>query len=200
MEWLIRSRGKSAHASRLWNGINAVDELFHFVETVKANVPEEPCGDAAHAHCTVSLGQIQGGFVANQVPDYAEARLDVRLMPDMSLDVAREWMAAASLKHPTVEAEMLRSTVGMHSPVGPAAKLFINTAKQQTGRIVEPKMGHGASDGRYFAEHGVAVITVQPSGGGQHSEHEWIDIKDLENYYSVLREFTTEWAGPDSRN
>jgi di/tripeptidase len=30
---------------------------------------------------------------------------------------------------------------------------------------------------------------VRPEGGGQHSEKEWISIKGLEKFYSILKEF-----------
>jgi len=48
---------------------------------------------------------------------------------------------------------------------------------------------HGSSDARFFLEKGIPAILIRPVGGNLHSEKEWIDIKSLEVFYEVLKEF-----------
>ncbi len=196
--WNISSRGLSSHASRPWNGVNAIDQLTRFIDHLRTNVPVEPCGDELHRHSTISLGVIQGGIVSNQVPDYAHALLDIRLIPGLSLEEVRTWFARAALAVPGVSGELVAGGgVASQNPLQGPAAIFAGIVRDVTDIEVRPMLSHGASDGRFFSEYHIPVITVPPTGGGQHSAYEWIDLKSLEDYYEITRRFTQVWAGPE---
>lgn len=40
-----------------------------------------------------------------------------------------------------------------------------------------------------FGEKNIPVLVMRPAGGGHHSDHEWIDIKDLNKFYQVFKEW-----------
>lgn len=192
--WQLRSRGLAGHASRPWNASNAIDNLMAFVDRLKTNVPAEPCGDDSHRHCTVSLGQISGGEAANQVPAHAEGLLDIRLAPGTSLDDVQDWMEAATRAVPGVEVSLVHGSAAIENPLEGPAAVFAAAVRDESGPELEPVMSHGASDGRYFNPYGIPVISVPPTGGGQHSGHEWIELASLEQYYAITRRFTQAWA------
>lgn len=196
--WQLHSRGRTSHGSRPWSGANAIDQITQFMAALKTNVPAEPCGDEHHAHSTINLGQISGGSVANQVPDYAEALVDIRLMPGISLAQAQAWFDTAAVAVPGVQAELLIGSPAAQNLLGEPAAKFTLLCAEIAGQTLKPTLSHGSSDGRYFTEHGIPVISVPPTGGGQHSDHEWIELAGLNQYYEIVRRFAADWAGPGS--
>jgi succinyl-diaminopimelate desuccinylase len=194
--WQLRARGVAGHASRPWNAVSAIDQLTAFVAALKTNVPTEPCGDEDHIHSTISLGHINGGSVANQIPSHAEGLLDIRLAPGVGLADIYAWLETAARAVPGVDAELIHGTEAISNPLEGPAAIFAAVVHGVNGRHLTPMLSHGASDGRYFNKYGIPVISVPPTGGGQHSSHEWIDLKSLEEYYEITRRFTTRWAGP----
>ena len=197
--WHLRARGIAGHASRPWHADNAIDQLTAFVSHLKTNVPAEPCGDEDHIHCTVSLGHINAGSVSNQIPDHAEGLLDIRLAPGTSLEEVQGWLEAATRAVPGVSATLMHGTAATINPLEGPAAIFAATVRDVNGRQLTPMLSHGASDGRYFNKYAIPVISVPPTGGGQHSSHEWIDLESLGEYYEITRRFTKVWAGPGRR-
>jgi acetylornithine deacetylase/succinyl-diaminopimelate desuccinylase-like protein len=55
-------------------------------------------------------------------------------------------------------------------------------------------IAHGTSDGRFFAPHGIPILTMPPIGGGQHGSDEWVDLADLERYYGLMKQFVQEFT------
>jgi acetylornithine deacetylase/succinyl-diaminopimelate desuccinylase-like protein len=54
-----------------------------------------------------------------------------------------------------------------------------------------PKTAHShwASDVRYYTAIGCAAVTLGPSGGGMHSDDEWVDLDSLSKFYEILGNF-----------
>ena len=103
-------------------------------------------------------------------------------------------MEAAARTVPGVEATLIHGSAAITNPLEGPAAVFAATVYSVNGFELDPVMSHGASDGRYFNPYGIPVISVPPTGGGQHSSHEWIDLDSLEQYYEITRRFTQSWA------
>ncbi|HSX01823.1 MAG TPA: M20/M25/M40 family metallo-hydrolase [Candidatus Saccharimonadia bacterium] len=194
INWQLTARGQSAHGSRPWLGRNAIDRLLRVVDLARQNVPTEPCGDPAHLHCTMNLGQLTGGEAANQVPELAQAALDMRIVPGISLEEAAAWVANAAATDDSVEAKILFSSPPFRNPDGTAVELFQRLANEAYGQRVPSMIAHGTSDGRFFAPHGIPILTVPPLGGGQHGADEWVDLADLTRYYGFMKQFVQEFT------
>jgi succinyl-diaminopimelate desuccinylase len=192
--WEITATGSSAHASRPWEGVNAIDNLIRFVDNVRSHLASEPCGDPAHWHTTLNFGMIQGGAAANQVPDSATARLDIRLTPDNSIAEIASWIDAAKQAVPGVKAKALLSYAPYRIPDTAPVKLLKDIATEVTGHTPADTFSHGTSDARHFAAHGIPTVTVSPTGGGYHAPGEWVDIEDLGRFYEVTRRFIDAWT------
>lgn len=81
MLWLkVVCRGRSAHASKPYEGVNAVQALIKLlgkISEIRFDVPPHPLMGGV----TMNIGTIQGGTGVNIVPDRAEATIDIRYNP-----------------------------------------------------------------------------------------------------------------------
>ncbi len=50
---------------------------------------------------------------------------------------------------------------------------------------------HGAGDGRFYGQLGIAAVAFGVDGSGQHGPHEFADITTIAPYYQALTEFLT---------
>lgn len=195
MWWELTASGRTAHASRTWEGDNAIEMLIAYVDHVKSHVPAEPCGDDNHQHATVNLASLHAGTdAANKVPDAATARVDVRFPPGISLETVSSWFHEAQAAMPHVTARAILADAPYQVKNNGPIHVFRSIVRDVTGHDVTPTSAHGSSDARHFAHHGISTINVVPTGSGFHMPDEWIDVTDLANFYEVIRRFTNEWS------
>lgn len=191
----VDSFGSSTHGSRPWDGLNAIEQLFDFLTKLKAVFPKEPCGIADHFHNSLNVGKIEGGKAVNQVPDFAQAHLDIRFTEEASrLNIQKELKSITnSYKSIKIE-ELVRGSSYSLNVNNRYVKLFAEIVKNKIGR--EPKYitSHGSSDARFLAEKNIPTLLTRPQGGGHHSDREWIDLDGLENFYLVTKRFVERIA------
>lgn len=79
MRVIMKSRGVAAHASRPWEGRNAIDVLVADLAKIRALPLQDasPWGGA-----TVEPTTVQGGSSTNQLPDLITTSLDIRTTPE----------------------------------------------------------------------------------------------------------------------
>ena len=193
MWWQISSTGRSAHASKPWQGINAIDELMKFVSVIRAKFPTEPCGNPEHKHSTFNLSTVVAGTSTNKVPDSAVARIDVRYTSDLNPETITAWFNDAAGQFPAITVKSMRGE-DLPYQVKPseAGKRFAAIAHEITGKAIESHTAHGSSDARYFAWKNVPTINVGITGSGYHTSPEWVSLHDLEQFYRITHRFVTE--------
>lgn len=189
-QFRLKTKGKSAHGSRPWLGENALDAFFDIYRDLRKQFPTvgpEPWGP------TLNLGKLAGGSAANQVPDAAEALLDVRFTENSSLDEIRALVlsvvAGRGEVEPVVAGDLFH--LDMKSPSG---RWIQQAARDQLGRELTIYRSEGASDARFFTRYQVPVVIAKPLCGGHHSAHEWIDLESLEPYYRMMLQFVRQAA------
>ena len=193
--WQVTSTGRSAHASKPWQGLNAIDEIMKFVAHVRANFPVEPCGDQEHKHPTLNLATFVAGTSTNKVPDSAVARIDVRYTSDLNPETISGWFTEAATKVPSVTLKSMREA-DLPYQVQPSrvGSRFAAIAREVTGKAIESHTAHGSSDARWFAWKGVPTINVGITGSGYHTSPEWVSLHDLNQFYQITHRFVTEQA------
>jgi succinyl-diaminopimelate desuccinylase len=197
--WLeATATGRAAHASRPWNGLSAIDQLYRFVEHIRTHLKPEPCDDPAHAHTTLNFGTITGGSVPNQVADTATARIDIRVTPDTGLSTIRSWINEAAAATPGIRTKFLLADPPYLVRDQEPLNLIQRLTTEVTGYTPTATVAHGSSDARFFAAHHIPTITMSPLGSGFHVPEEWIDIDGLTDYYEVTRRFVHQWCRPTS--
>lgn len=186
---IIKSKGTSAHGARIWLGKNAINNLVDFLTALRKEFELEPCNDLKHYHTTLNVGKISGGNAINQVPDSAEAGIDIRFTPDTNFNEIIKRINKIKSKFEDIE--ILIKTKGVSYKIDKKNKYlksFLNILKNNNINTSFIN-SHGSSDARFFVEKNIPVILTRPKGGNLHSEKEWIDIKSLNLFYKVLKEF-----------
>lgn len=188
----IISRGKSGHSSRPWTGANALDQLMTYLTALQKQFVTEPCGQKNHYHPTMTISRIAGGKLINQIPDYAEADVDIRFTPKLTrADLRRRLKANLSKGLEIQELNFANAyEVDMNHP---DIVRFLAMLKK---RKFKPEFvdSHGSSDARYFLDKKIPTIILRPVGGGHHTDKEWINLSDLEIFSELLRELVEATA------
>lgn len=185
----ISAKGTSSHSSRPWLGENAIDRLTDALRDVHSYFDNAKLRYKTYFP-TVNVGVIQGGKSINQVPDYAEAKIDIRYPPEIKGSEIYSTLTKLLQKDPNLSVEMIAEGSPHHVDLQKSPFLkFKEIAKQQFGIEVEKTFSHGASDARFFGEREIPVLVIAPKGGEIHSDKEWIDLEDLSRFYTVLKQW-----------
>lgn len=173
--------GRSAHASKLWEGESAINNLAEFILRLRQEfpVPSEPTDVT-----TVNLGKVSGGEQTNQVCDLVELIMDIRYDPAEGADRVMERLEKVA---GGIELEILLKADGFRlTPTDhPLVQKWLELIKPNATSPIMIKE-HGASDGRYFSATGSTVLLSKPTGGLIHTEDEWLSKQALLDYTDCL--------------
>ena len=181
-------RGRSAHGARPWLGDNAIEKLMAAYRRIAADFHQSA---PDHWHRTVNFSQVRAGDSPNQVPDRAEAILDIRFTEVDDIDtLLADWGRE-------IDAELIVVGRGAVFDAGPSAELDLLRRTVPEARLVRE---HGASDARHLAAHGWTGIVWGADGEmSQHSEDEHVVIASLATLYHRLNRFFERLAGHDGQ-
>ncbi|HHZ01780.1 MAG TPA: M20 family metallopeptidase [Tissierellia bacterium] len=134
---------------------------------------------------TANVGIIKGGNKLNMVPDYCEAKVDVRLpigVDTEELNREIENMIKDSNVE-GVEYEADWKNFGNSTPINASIVQSLKKNAEEIWRIkVLPAYQWASSDARYYRELGIPTIQYGPSNTeGIHSYNENVDIEDVLN-------------------
>lgn len=143
-----------------------------------------------HYHSTLNIGKIEGGEVANKVPDFARALIDIHFPPNVDRSELKKilWSTKSKFKNIQLK-ELVFAPAHENSFPNPYLAAFYEIAKERFNIMPRGIISHGTSDARFFAVKKIPLVITRPKGGGHHSENEWVDLKDLNKFYLVLKEF-----------
>ena len=186
----LEVEGRSAHAGlEPENGINALVELAHQVLRLTA------LSDLAKG-TTVSVGVARGGSVANVIPASAEAHIDVRAWTVAEGERVRQAILSAE---PVLPGAAVRATGELNRPPMELSTeqeaLFEKARSIASSLNVDLKHGAvgGGSDGNLTAALGVPTLDgLGCSGGGAHSQHEYVVIDSIGPQTELVLALITE--------
>lgn len=93
--WIeLATSGVAAHGSSPWVGANAIDRMMEVVRDLRdciSGFPPHPITGPM----SLNLGTINGGDLPNRVPENCKAVVDIRLVPPVTLDDARNAITPA---------------------------------------------------------------------------------------------------------
>jgi succinyl-diaminopimelate desuccinylase len=188
--WLkIAAHGKPAHASRPWLGKSAFVPLLKVLHDSESLFPE----NNAQSN-TYNLGHLTGGTAENQVVDYAEALLDIRVMSEGEKAKLLEETRAICHKHGAELTVTLDGAACEFDLENPYIAPFVRLITEVAG--VEVKGAHtlGTSDVRYYAAEGIPCISVYPTGAGHHGPEEWISEQAVYQFKDILGQYLEKIA------
>lgn len=181
----LRISGKSAHAAWPWRGENPV---FRLGEALRILEEKFPKGSADDWHVTVTPAMLKGSDARNMIPDQVTCSLDIRFPPHLcpsplhALECVRRELPDGCELVSCVEASPLQT-----DSTEPLVQLMKKIADEVLGSEVPLGRQHGASDARFFAEHGIPAFLYGPEGGEPHGREEWVSIRSMLQHYEVMK-------------
>ena len=186
--------GKAAHAGAApEDGANAVIELAHQILAIKE------LASIDHG-TTVNVTVISGGTADNVIPDYAKARVDVRIaVADEGQRIEDGFQALGRNIHiPGVRVEVRGGINRM--PMVPSEKTKqlweqIAVIGEAIGLEMTLTTTGGCSDGNYTASLGIPTIDAMGIRGGcVHSEDEYIELDSIVPNMHLMCEIVKAFA------
>ena len=179
------SKGKTSHGAYPWLGTNA---LLNVIKGIEATLAVYPVPRKEVWRTTANLATLSTTNDAyNKVPDFAEAVFDIRFIPKEKDTVIAKCKNALPK---SVHLEVLSIDPPSFTPeTDQYVKHLQHSVKVITGREGKLVSKHGGSDIRFYTEQGISGVTFGPVGAGHHSDEEWVDLKSLEKYYEILKDF-----------
>ena len=188
---LLRAAGRGAHSAYPWLGDNALIKLSRSIDAVLARYPVP---DREQWRTTVNVARIDTANQAfNLVPDEAEAWLDIRFPADDVDFNGRTTEEVAgylgTFCQPGVAVEVDRIDGPHHADPDRPEVRQLQRAAQSQGFPAGFLRKHGAGDGRFYSQRGMAAVSFGIGGAGQHGPDEYADITTIAPYRRALTSF-----------
>lgn len=181
----IKFKGVSAHGAYPWQGENAIVKASKLIETIlkKYPIPKKEAWQT-----TVNIAKITtANQTYNKVPDECTVSIDVRYIPEDKNTVIDQ------IKETFPENTQYKIRTNEPAQFTNEKNAFIKSLQSATIKVLGKESNiivkHGGSDIRHFNQIGCDGVTFGPIGAGLHTDNEWVDIKSLEQYYKILKEF-----------
>jgi len=199
--WLeFISKGKEAHGSTPWEGVNAIEKLGKFL--VDLNNAKLPIKHVMLGESTISINTIFGGMKTNVVPGEARASVDIRLVPGQDkeevLGIIRNLIKNLQEEDPEVDIEF---TEEVYEPAVEIDQkqdfipILLECIKAR-GRAGKLKAEHGATGSGNFIREGIPTVVFGPGNPDQaHITDEFVEIKDLEDASLIYQDFIKKYLG-----
>jgi glutamate carboxypeptidase len=178
--FLVEAFGRAAHAGvEPERGRSAIVALAHHVIGLHRLNGLRP-------DVTVNVGTIQGGSVANAVPDYAQMQIDLRAFTNEDLEAVVAATQAELEKETVPGVRVTMTPRGSGSPPMPrtpaaaALEELAQQAARELGFEVKGVKTGGGSDAVVVASEGTPVLDgLGPIGGLDHSPDEYIELSSI---------------------
>lgn len=192
--------GKSCHASNPDNGINAVGKMAYFVQEIeKLNDRLRSGRHQVLPASTVAVTTIKGGEKHNIIPDYCEAVLDWRTLPEESEAYVRGELTAI-LDRLSDNAKLFKYRLELIIYLGAGNLDPADTLVQKAKEAYRSSFGQDAAvesfpacgEQSIFIRNGIKAMFCGPGDIAQaHSNDEYIEVKQLEDavvlYKSIIK-------------
>ncbi|NDV62200.1 M20 family metallopeptidase [Puniceicoccales bacterium CK1056] len=189
LRYTIQFHGKSAHSGvDPENGNCAVTEMARMILRLREL-------DDPKRGINLNPGIVKGGVSINAVPDFAECRLDVRVvhMEDaVRLAKTIEEMGQA----PTDPKVTIDVSGGItRPPMRPTARgdeliESMNEIGKKYGVQLKWTFSGGGSDASYASAFNIPTLCgLGPVGGGYHTDREYLEMAELNERMSIFRDF-----------
>lgn len=181
----ISTMGKTAHGAHLWKGVSAIWRMKSILDKIEKDYPQ-PSKEGWFT--TINIASISSpNKIFNKVPAECSMLLDVRYISEDKEKIIAYLKSFENNQH-KVE---IKGAGAVHFTS--KNNTYIRTLRKITEKVLGEAsslaMHHGGSDIRHFNQVGCNGIEFGPIGGAHHSDSEWVDIKSLEKYYMILRDF-----------
>lgn len=181
----IEVSGKSAHGSRPWEGVNAIEKAYHLYEEI-LNLPFSKERTDFYPSPSINLAKIQGGDAFNKVPDTCMMDFDIRFLPTQTKEeIINQIQSITDGKlHVKMTGEPVRTQLESEymSSLLPIIKKYTKQEAHVFGQ-------HGSADTRFFSAFNIPAIEFGPSGANWHGDQEYVILESVTTYKKMLIDF-----------
>ena len=203
LRWRIVVRGKAAHSSKPYLGVNAISHAARIVLAIE----EDHARLAAKVHpllgpATVNVGVIHGGVQVNFVPDTCAIEIDRRLLPGESgpavLAHYQGLLDALKAQHPTFDAVMEPPRImdeALETSADSAPARLASAVLADMGLDGTPGGVPFGSDASKLSRTGIPSVIIGPGSIDQaHAAVEFVEIAEVERALTFYRNFILRFA------
>jgi len=191
--WCVTAKvkGTNGHGSRPWQADSASMRMIGFLHELQQLFPE----NAPNTN-TLNISYIGTGAkeVLNQVPNFAQATLDIRLISNAACDDIKQAAGKIAKKYDVELITAVEFKAIEHDMTNPHMTAFARHIKKQTRVTSKGDIWYAVSDAARYVERGIACIVTYPKGGGHHSDDEWIDTQSLDDIAPIITGYLHEMA------
>ncbi len=184
----VKILGQSAHGSRPFLGINAIERMQALYTDFQARFPN-PIEESEWVP-SLSITSIEGGQAHNQIPDQCRAGFDLRFTEAFTPEEIV--MALEEISQP-YDAEITFREIGIatyYPRERPVARTYIDLLRSVSER--EPAILHsnGASNARFYVmqKPEVQILMSNPTVVDAHAATECLDARSLPAFYRLVHD------------
>jgi len=178
----ITVRGKSAHSSMPWKGVNAVDGFRRVME----RLDRVPLGTSRHGlgNATLTVTQVRSGpDISHTIPDFCRVVLDRRLLPGEDPDAAFRDIQDALNEVAGFTIEATRGAFMYPSEVAKGSALAVTAAaasRELTQKEAEFFYSPAALDAGFLNRNGIETIMFGPGDlRFAHTDQEAVALEEV---------------------
>ncbi len=176
----LNAKGKSAHSSRPWEGINAVNAIVDAIKMLEKYFPQYQLGGEPKSTWidTMSVTAFNSPTTYNVVPQNATAHLNFRLTEKTDIKKLESILKDVCQKC-SCSYKILLSSSGVYMDTDkPEIRQYKKIAEKILGRKIQISHACGATDSRMFAGKSV-IIMHGISGANAHGDKEYAEINSI---------------------
>lgn len=177
--------GKSAHASRPWEGSNSFENLYDVYFKIKDYI--NCVNDKSSWNNTINLGIIEGGKTPNQIPSESKMKIDIRYTEKLNKDDLLDEIKKINYVN---EVNVIADAPLL---INDDDNYFINKLKLSGEKYSLDNCNliyeHAASDLRFFSDKKIPCSLIGPYGENYHGLGEFVSIESLNILYNTLIDF-----------
>jgi acetylornithine deacetylase/succinyl-diaminopimelate desuccinylase-like protein len=186
---IVHETGRSSHASRPWEGVNAIEAAARDVLAVQAmRFPEE---DELLGKASLVATMIAGGTRPNVVPGECTVTLDGRSTPRYGNDVMVALLTQA------VEGRVEVKSRRFQPVVTPPDAEIVRVAREAspTGRV----RGFGGVSDLFHVSHVPGVVLGPGTSAASHAPDEAVTVEQVEGAVTVYARIVSAYLGQDAK-
>jgi succinyl-diaminopimelate desuccinylase len=191
VHWIkLTASGKSAHASRPWEGDSAIQSLLEALREIEALVPAR----TDPKETTLTIGTIDGGTMANQIPAKASAMLDIRYGSLADYKRLYPLIKAICRKYGVKTVVEAGHPPYSNDAKNPLIESFLDISSEVIGERPGTNLSYGVTDGRFFSAVGIPSVIIEPPAGDRHKDTEWLSRRGFNQFAVILDRYVRQTA------
>jgi len=213
MWFKIKVRGKTASMSRVWEGVNVIEQAYKVYDAVKklyeirVSEKKHPLYPDNRGVLALFIGMFNAGSYPSAIPDEAELRGRMGLLPGESIGDAiselRDFILKYSMLDPWLKynpPEIVQEGYageGVEVPMDhPIVSTIVNAYTSALGVKPIVKGHEGATDMRILMKMNIPTVCFGPGTITQmHAYNEWVDLRNVVNAVKVMATMIIDWCG-----